>query len=214
MPIISVRPCGPMHHEPVLRRRQPAQTSRVLAVNKLRLSRILPSLRGAKATKQSRAAYDALDCFASLAMTELVKPISSKVIALWPPHQPMLDRAPLPPPPLPVLHRERVGVRGAPRAVLFGTRETRRGDRRAAQEPDPHVRPARQSASQESLQRDWLFAETSRIAASRHWVVGWYRNPLRSCGGTPRGLLNENGRPTSRRRRHAPDFRLWFARDD
>jgi len=46
-------------------------------------------------------------------MTELVKPISSKVIALWPPHQPMLDRAPLPLPPLPVLHGERVGVRGA-----------------------------------------------------------------------------------------------------
>jgi hypothetical protein len=55
MPIISVRPCGPMHHEPLLRRRWPPQTSRVLAVNKLRLSRILPSLRGAKATKQSRA---------------------------------------------------------------------------------------------------------------------------------------------------------------
>jgi hypothetical protein len=43
----------------------------------------------------------------------------------------------------------------------------------AAQEPDPHVRPSRQSASQEPIQRHRLFAETGRTAASCYGVVWW-----------------------------------------
>ena len=41
------------------------------------------------------------------------------------------------------------------------------GDRHAAEEPDPHVRPARQSAGQEPVQRDRLSAKTGGRASSR-----------------------------------------------
>jgi hypothetical protein len=45
-------------------------------------------------------------------------------------------------------------------------------NRRAAKEPHPHVRAARQSASQKSFQRDRIFAKASRTASSRHGIVG------------------------------------------
>ena len=50
-------------------------------------------------------------------------------------------------------------------------REARRGDRRAAQEPDPHVRSARQSAGQKSVQRHRLSAKTRRYAFARRGVA-------------------------------------------
>jgi len=47
----------------------------------------------------------------------------------------------------------------------------------AAEEPDPHVRPARQSAGQESFQRDRLPAKARGRAASRRAASGVASSP-------------------------------------
>ena len=50
-------------------------------------------------------------------------------------------------------------------------REAWQGHRHSAEEPHPHVRPARQSAGQEPVQRDWLLAEARGRAATRERLV-------------------------------------------
>ena len=51
-------------------------------------------------------------------------------------------------------------------------RKARRSNRRPAQESDPHVRPAWQSASQEPVQCDWLPAKARRRELARLALIG------------------------------------------
>ena len=55
--------------------------------------------------------------------------------------------------------------------ATVGFEQLAQGDRHAAQEPDPHVRPARQSAGEQSLRRHRLPAKEGRHASARCGVA-------------------------------------------